>query len=98
MFCQTSKMTHLRRCAPRASSFSRDRTVSGGRVLEQEQPFLAARHDDRAALEVRVVAPRAVEAGAVVPERNGVEETHLLRVLDVGDVEDPEPLYVVRLV
>src|SRR5690606_3284791 len=67
-------------------------------LLHEEQPLAAAGHDDRAALEVRVVAPRAAEAGRVLAVGHRVEPADLARLRRVADVDDAQARLVVRLV
>src|SRR5690606_10495073 len=67
-------------------------------LLQDEQALADAGHDDDAALEVRVVAPRPCEPGLRVIAGERLEEADLARVLAIRDVEDAESALVVGLV
>src|SRR5690606_4960179 len=87
-----------RRRAPRGRRTIESWRQVGGLVLHEEETFIAARDEDRAALEERIVAPRPSEARGLGTDRHGVEEPDFLRLGPVADVHDTEPAGVVRVV
>src|SRR5262245_41019872 len=64
-------------------------------LLQNEQSAVDVAHDDRAAREERVHAPRSVEERRVA-SRIAVEESDFLRIVRVRDVEDRDATTVVR--